>query len=216
MRYSTATRPSGGRKQKGETPTGEFITGSMVSLPTSRRSQDLVERCCSCTRHSNYSTKGPSTCVCKCRNASRKCNGGSCWGRCKNRGRLLASPTTARGLLGLFQRGADLPATGQCDCLIANTFVPKGNIGGLGRGKGRKGRGERPQGTRGGRGGKRRRAREERGHCRMAARRARDKEDKNDRTWEDDGRDGAQKTSPRTGKQQRRRGRALRERWLGG
>ena len=32
-------------------------------------------------------------------------------GRCKNRGRLMPSPTTVRGLLGHSPRGADPPAT---------------------------------------------------------------------------------------------------------
>ena len=37
-----------------------------------------------------------------------------CWVGCKNRGRIMLSPTTSRGLLGHFPRGADLPAANQC------------------------------------------------------------------------------------------------------
>ena len=40
-RYSTAARPSGGRKRKVETPTGEFGTGSTVSC-SSRQAREMV------------------------------------------------------------------------------------------------------------------------------------------------------------------------------
>ena len=108
-RYSMAAGPSRGRKRKGETPTGEFGTGSTVSR-SSRRAQEMVERCCSCTRHSTCSTTGPSARACKCRNAGRKCTGCYFWGKCKNKCRLIPSPTTTRGLFGIFPRGADPPA----------------------------------------------------------------------------------------------------------
>ena len=81
----------------------------MVSRP-SRRSQETVERCYSCTHHSTCSTSGLSARACECRNAGRQCTGCYCWGRCKNRVRLLPSPTTTRGLLGHFTRGVDPPA----------------------------------------------------------------------------------------------------------
>ena len=77
---------------------------------SSRRARETVERCCSCTRHLTCSTSGLSARACECRNAGRQCTGCYCWGRCKNRGRLLPSPTTTRGLLGHFPRGADPPA----------------------------------------------------------------------------------------------------------
>ena len=109
-RYSTADGPSGGRKRKGETPTEEFDAGSTVSRP-SRRVQELVDRCCSCTQHSTCSTTGLPAHVCKYCNAVRKCKGCYCWGKCRNKGRVMPSPTTSRGLLSIFPQGADLPAT---------------------------------------------------------------------------------------------------------
>ena len=65
---------------------------------------------------------------------------------------------------------------------IADIFVPTGDIGGRGRGKGRAGRGNQPQGTKGGREDKCQRMREERGRSRVAMRIGRDR-------WEDDGRE---------------------------
>ena len=62
----------------------------------------------------------------------------------------MPSPTTARGLLGNFPRGADPPANGPRATtppfLIADIFVLLVNIGGRGRGQEREGRSERPQG----------------------------------------------------------------------
>ena len=54
-RYVTAAGPLGGRKRKGENPTGEFSVGSTVSCPR-RRVRGMVKRCCSCTQHSTCST----------------------------------------------------------------------------------------------------------------------------------------------------------------
>ena len=85
----------------------------MVSRPSRRHVREPVERCCSCTRHSTCSTAGLSARVCECQNAGRKCTGCYYWGQCKNQGRLMPSPTTVRGLLGHFLRGADPPATNQ-------------------------------------------------------------------------------------------------------
>ena len=110
LRYLMAARPSGGQKGKGETPTGEFGIGSTVSH-SSRQVRELVVRCCSCTRHSTCSTTGLSDCACKCRNAGQQCTGCYCWGKCRNKEWLMPSPTTTPGLLGIFPRGADLPAT---------------------------------------------------------------------------------------------------------
>ena len=67
----------------------------------------MVERCCSCTWHSTYSTTGPSTQGGKFRNTGRQCTGCYCWGKCKNKGQLMPSPTFMRGLLRLFPQGAD-------------------------------------------------------------------------------------------------------------
>ena len=106
-------RVIGRAKKEGRNSYEGFGIGSTVSCPYSRRVCELVERCCSCTRHSTCSTAGPSACACKCRNAGQQCNRCYCWGRCKNRGRLVPSPTTARVLLGHFPRGADPPATDQ-------------------------------------------------------------------------------------------------------
>ena len=116
--YLAAAGPSGGRKRKGETPTEGFGIGSTVSPPTSRWVQELVKRCCICTRHSTCSTTDPSAHACKCRNAGRQFTGCYCWGRCKNRGRLMPSPTTARSLLRHFPLGADLPTTNQHDTTL--------------------------------------------------------------------------------------------------
>ena len=79
---------------------------STVSCPR-RRAREMVERCCSFTRHLNCSTTGPSARACECRNLGRQCTECYCWEECKNKGRLLLSPTTTRGLLGHFPRGAD-------------------------------------------------------------------------------------------------------------
>ena len=109
LRSATAAGPSGGQKRKGETPTGEFGIVSTVSR-TIRRAREMVERCCSCTRHSTCSTTFLSARECEFRNSGRQCTGCYCWGKCKNKGRLMPSPTTTRGLLGHFPQGVDLPA----------------------------------------------------------------------------------------------------------
>ena len=70
----------------------------------------MVKWCCSCTRHSTCSTTGPSAPACEFCNTERQCTGCYCWGKCKNKGRLMPSPTTTRGLLVLFPRGVDPPA----------------------------------------------------------------------------------------------------------
>ena len=112
--YPTAARSSGGRKSKGETPTGGGGIGYTLSRPSSRQVREMVRRCCSCPRHSTCSTTVLSARACECPNAGRQCTGCYFWGRCKNRGRLMPSPTTARGLLGCFPRGADPPSNYQC------------------------------------------------------------------------------------------------------
>ena len=100
----------GKAKKEGRNSYGGFGIVSTVSRP-SRRARETVERCCSCTRHSTCSTSGPSARACKCRNAGRQCTGCYCWGGCKNWGQISPSPTTMRGLLGHFPRGADPSAT---------------------------------------------------------------------------------------------------------
>ena len=112
--YLTAAGSSGGRKWKGETPTGEFGIVSTVSFLSVRRVCEMVKWCCSCTPHSTCSTKGLYTRVCECWNNGQNCMGCYCWGRCKNKGRLMPSPTTARVLLGHFPHGTDPPAVDQC------------------------------------------------------------------------------------------------------
>ena len=97
---------------------GRFIgrakeEGSTVIRPSSRQVHEMVERCCSCTWHSIYSTTGPSARACKCCNAGRQCTGCYCRVRCKNRGQMMMSSTTVRFLLGKFPRGVDLPVTDQ-------------------------------------------------------------------------------------------------------
>ena len=111
--YLTAAGSSGGQKWKGETPTGGFGIGSTVSRPYSIRVCEPVKRCCSCTRHPACSTTGPSAQACKFRNAGRHCTGCYCWGRCKNRVRLMPSPPEARRLLGHFLRSAYPPSIDQ-------------------------------------------------------------------------------------------------------
>ena len=112
-RSAKAAGPLGGRKRKGETPTVGFGIIVTVIRP-SRRAREMVERCCSWTRHLTCSTTGMSARACKCRNAGRLCTGCYFWGRCKNRGRLLPSHTTTRGLLGHVPRGADPHANNRC------------------------------------------------------------------------------------------------------
>ena len=105
----TAAGPSGGQKSKVETTTGGFGTSSTVSRP-SRRAREIVERCCSCTRHSTCSTTRPSARACECQKAGRQCTGCYFWGKCRNKGPLMPSRTTAQGLLGHFPWGADPPS----------------------------------------------------------------------------------------------------------
>ena len=103
----------GRAKKEGRNSYGGFGIFSMVSRPSSRQVREPVERCCSCTRHSTCSAAGPSAIGCGFRNAGRYCTGCYCWGWCKNQGRFMPSPKMARGLLGIFPRGADPPATAQ-------------------------------------------------------------------------------------------------------
>ena len=105
-------RAIGRAKKEGRNSYGGFGIVSTVSR-LSQQAREMVEPCCSCTRHSTCSTLGPSARECECRKAGLQCTGCYCWGRCKNRGRLLPSPTTMRGLLGHFPRGADPPANNQ-------------------------------------------------------------------------------------------------------
>ena len=108
-----ATRPLRGGKSKGETPTRGVCIGSTVSHLSTSWFREPVEWCCSCTWHSAYSTTGLFARVCKCCNCGRQHTVCYCWGRCKNRGQLMPSPTTERGMLGHFPRGADPPAIDQ-------------------------------------------------------------------------------------------------------
>ena len=96
-------------KKEGRNSYGKFGIVSTVIRP-SQWAREMVKRCCSCTRHSTCSALGPSARACERRNAERKCTGCYCWGKCKNKGRLMLSPTTTRGLLGHFPCGADPPA----------------------------------------------------------------------------------------------------------
>ena len=98
---------------EGRNSHGGFGIGSTVSRLSIRRVRELVEWCCSCTRHSTCSTTGPSARACKCWNTGRQCNGCYYWGRCKNRVRLMPPPTTAMVPLGNFPRGADPPTSNQ-------------------------------------------------------------------------------------------------------
>ena len=114
-----------------------FGISSTVICMSIRRVCELVERCCSCTRHSTYSTTCLSARACEFRNAGRKRTGCYCWGRCKNKRQLMLSSTTARGLIGNFPPGAEPPAVGQCSSplpvWLPTTLVLIGDIGGQGR-----------------------------------------------------------------------------------
>ena len=149
VRLSVVSRVVGRVIKEGRNSYRGFVICSTVSSLSSRQISKPVERCCSCTRHSKCSTAGLSARVCKCRNTGRQCTGCYCWGQCKNRGRLIPSPTTTRGLLGHFLRGADPPATNQCASppfrMTASIFVLTGNIGGQSRGNGREGQSGRTQ-----------------------------------------------------------------------
>ena len=112
--YPAVAGSLGEQKRKGETPTGRFGISYTVICPYARRVYELVDRCCSCNRHSICSTMGPSTRVCKCRNAGRQCMGCYCWGRCKKKGWVILSPTTARVLIGHFPRGVEPATVIQC------------------------------------------------------------------------------------------------------
>ena len=96
-------------KKEGRNSYGGFGISSTVSRPR-RQAREMVERCCSCTRHSTCYIMGLSARACECRNAARQCTGCHCWDKCRNKGRFMPSPTTTRGLLGHFPRGADPPA----------------------------------------------------------------------------------------------------------
>ena len=114
----------GRAKMEGRNSYGGFSIGSTESRQYSRRVSEPVERCCSCIWHSACFTTGLSARACKFRNAGRQCTGCYCWGRCKNRGRLMPSPTTARGLLGHLPRGTDPPATKQCSSPLPRCISP--------------------------------------------------------------------------------------------
>ena len=98
-----------GRKSYG----GGFGIFSTVSRPSVRQVCEPFERCCSCTRTLTCSTTGPSARAWECLNAGRQYTGFNCWVRCKNRGRIILSPITARGLLGHFLHGVDSPTVNQ-------------------------------------------------------------------------------------------------------
>ena len=108
--YSTTAGSLGEQERKRETPMGGFVICSTVSSPSSRQVRKPVKWFCSCTQNSTCSTTGPSARACECRNAGQQCTECYCWGRCKNRGMIMLSPTMARALLGHFPRGADLTA----------------------------------------------------------------------------------------------------------
>ena len=102
-------------KKEGRKSYVGFSICSTLSRPSRRQVHEPVDQCFSCTRHLTCSTVGPSARECEYRNAGRQCTGCYCWGRCKNKGRLMPPPTTARGLLGNLPRGADLHTTEQSD-----------------------------------------------------------------------------------------------------
>ena len=110
---SNGGRAIGRAKKEWKNVYGGFGISSMVSRP-SQRAHEMVYRCCSCTWHSTCSTTGPSVRACKCRNAGRQCTGCYCWDKLRNKGRLMPSPTTARGLLRHSSRGADPPTNNRC------------------------------------------------------------------------------------------------------
>ena len=111
----------------------------------------------------------------------------------------MPSPTTARGLLGLFPRGAYPPATDQ-RATTPPVRLPtysslRSDIGGRGRGKGRVGRGEWSQGPKERWWGERQRRGEEQELNRAAARKVGDS-DEYDGREEDDGGAGMRRTGP--------------------
>ena len=77
----------------------------------------------------------------------------------------MLSPTTVRGLLGLFPRGAEPPATDQCETTPPVQSMTSLSLWAIsaagGEGKRGEGRGERLQGPEGGRREKSRRGRVE-------------------------------------------------------
>ena len=143
--YPMAARSLGRRKRKGETPTEGFGIGSTVSRLSSIGVRDPVERCCICTRHLTCSTMGPSTRAYEFRNSGRQCTGCFCWGQWKNWGRIMTSPTTERGLLGIFPHGAVPPVTDQRATTLPSNLrhlLPCGQYQRPGPGEGARGVGQ--------------------------------------------------------------------------
>ena len=99
-----------GKIERGGVPTGKSGRDSTVSFSV-RQDQKQIKWCCSCTRHSTCFAKGPSDRACECRNAGQTYTRCMFLGKCRNRGRLLPSLTTAVGLFGHFMRSAVQPAS---------------------------------------------------------------------------------------------------------
>ena len=55
------------------------------------------------------STKVLSEKSCECRNAGKNCTGCYCWNKFWEKGWVMLSTTTERGILGHFVHGTELP-----------------------------------------------------------------------------------------------------------
>ena len=111
--YLTTAGSLRGQKRKGKTPTGGFGIAYMVSRTSFRQVRKPVEWCCSCNQKSTCSTTSPSARAYECCNSGQQCTGCYCWGRCKNRVRMMLYPTKPRVMLGHFPCSADPPAIDQ-------------------------------------------------------------------------------------------------------
>ena len=96
-------------KKNGQTPMGGGGITSLVSIPSIKRAQEHIKRCFSCTSYLTCSAKGPSDQSCECRNVGQHYTRCYFWAKCKNKGQLMSSSATVRGLLGHFARNADQP-----------------------------------------------------------------------------------------------------------
>ena len=157
-RYSTAAGPSGGQKSNGETSTGEFGTGSTVNH-SSRRVRDLVERCCSCTRHSTCSTTARPLEVVNATTLAGSALGATAGVSVKIRGGLCRPQQLREAYRGFSHRAWTRPPTthAQQPCLSDRQHLrPYGQYWCPGPGAGARGEGRAAAGARGRRGGEER------------------------------------------------------------
>ena len=153
-RFLTAAEPSGGRKRKGETPTGEFGTSSTVSR-SSQQAQEMVKLCCTLHPALDLLHHRPVRASMQMLQSWMAVHGVLMLGQVLKQGAAYAIPYNYARPTGDFPTGRgparQQPTHDYPSCPIADIFLLTGNIGGRGRGQEREGRGERLQGPEGGR-----------------------------------------------------------------